>query len=99
MADPYVDDAKADEDRPRDRRRLAVLWRLTALIRPYRARFLFAVVMLLAASAITLVYPMVGRYAVDDAMSKKTTHNLDLVAGAVIVMAIVNAAFVWGRHY
>lgn len=99
MAEPYVEDAKADEDRPRDRRRLTVLWRLTALIRPYRARFGFAVVMLLAASAITLVYPMVGRYAVDDAMAKKGSHSLDLVAIAVIVMAVVNAAFVWLRHY
>jgi ABC transporter fused permease/ATP-binding protein len=99
VAAPYVEDEKADADRPRDRRRLAVLWRLTALMRPYRARFAFAVVMLLAASAITLVYPMVGRYAVDDAMSKKTTHNLDLVAGLVIGMAVVNAGFVWLRHY
>ena len=99
MAEPYVDDAKADEDRPRDRRRLAVLWRLTGLIRPYRARFLFAVVMLLAASAITLVYPLIGRYAVDEAMAKKTSHNLDLIAGAVIGLAIINAAFVWLRHY
>jgi len=99
VAGPYVDDEKVDADRPRDRRRLSVLWRLTALIRPYRGRFLFAVAMLLAASAITLVYPMVGRYAVDDAMAKKTSHDLDLVAGAVIVMAVVNAAFVWGRHY
>lgn len=97
MAAPYVEDETAD--RPRDRRRLAVLWRLTALMRPYRARFAFAVVMLLAASAITLVYPMIGRYAVDDAMAKKTSHDLDLVAGAVIVLAFVNAAFVWLRHY
>jgi ABC transporter fused permease/ATP-binding protein len=96
---PYVDDDKSDAERPRDRRRLAVLWRLTALMRPYRARFAFAVVMLLAASAITLVYPMVGRYAVDDAMAKKTSHDLDLVAGLVIAMALVNAAFVWLRHY
>jgi ABC transporter fused permease/ATP-binding protein len=97
VAAPYVEDERAD--RPRDRRRLAVLWRLTALMRPYRARFAFAVVMLLAASAITLVYPMIGRYAVDDAMAKKTSHDLDLVAGAVIVLAFVNAAFVWLRHY
>jgi ABC transporter fused permease/ATP-binding protein len=99
VAAPYVDDEKADAERPRDRRRLSVLWRLTALMRPYRGRFAFAVVMLLAASAITLVYPMVGRYAVDDAMSKKTTHDLDLVAGVVIAMAVINAAFVWLRHY
>ncbi|HSN30737.1 MAG TPA: ABC transporter transmembrane domain-containing protein [Kofleriaceae bacterium] len=98
-AAPYVDDEKADEDRPRDRRRLAVLWRLTSLIRPYRARFLFAVVMLLAASAITLVYPLIGRYAVDEAIANKTTHDLDLFAVAIVALAVVNAVFVWLRHY
>jgi ABC transporter fused permease/ATP-binding protein len=94
---PYVDDEQGD--RPRDRRRLSVLWRLTALMRPYRARFAFAALMLLAASAITLVYPMVGRFAVDQAMAKKTSHDLNMVAGIVIAMALVNAAFVWLRHY
>jgi hypothetical protein len=33
---------EAEGDRPRDRRRLAVLWRLLPLLRPHRARFLLA---------------------------------------------------------
>ncbi|HUJ58730.1 MAG TPA: ABC transporter transmembrane domain-containing protein [Kofleriaceae bacterium] len=98
MTAPYVDPADQD-DAPRERRRLGVLWRLTALMRPYRARFLLAVAMLLAASAITLVYPLIGRYAVDVAMHQRETGDLDLVIGGVLALALLNAAFVWGRHY
>ena len=60
MSAPYVDPPDEQGDRPRDRRKLAVLWRLTVLMRPYRARFFFAVFMLLGASGLTLVYPMLG---------------------------------------
>src|SRR5438874_4401229 len=98
MASPYVDPPE-DQDRPRERRRLGVLWRLTALMRPYRARFVLAVAMLLAASGITLVYPQVGRYAVDQAMGAGSTSKLDLLALGVLVLALVNAVFVWLRHY
>ena len=42
MSAPYVDPPDDQGDRPRDRRKLAVLWRLTVLMRPYRARFFFA---------------------------------------------------------
>jgi ABC transporter fused permease/ATP-binding protein len=94
---PYVD--PDEEERPRDRRRLGVLWRLTTLMRPYRARFALAVVMLLAASGITLVYPLVGSYAVDEAMGRVDAHKLDLVIGGVIALALVNGGFVWLRHY
>ena len=96
---PYVDPAERDGDKPRERRRLAVLWRLTALMRPYRARFAFAVIMLLAASAITLVYPQVGRYAVDEAMRDGGTSKLDMFALGVVVLAVLNAGFIWLRHY
>ena len=99
MAAPYVDPPEPEGERPRERRRLGVLWRLTALMRPYRARFALAIAMLLAASGITLVYPLIGRYAVDDAMRDTTTSRLDLVAGAVIALAVINALFVWLRHY
>src|SRR5262245_19445434 len=72
---PYVDppDKDRQDDRPRDRRRLAVLWRLTVLMRPYRARFFFALVMLLGASGLTLVYPLAAKYAVDLGMKGTTT--------------------------
>src|SRR5438093_158016 len=61
---PYVEPPEPDGERPRERRRLAVLWRLTALLRPHRARFLLALVTLLCASAITLVYPQAARFAI-----------------------------------
>ena len=100
MSGPYVDPPEGDGDaRPRERRRLAVLWRLTALMRPYGARFAFAVVMLLAASGITLVYPQVGRYAVDEAMTGGSTNKLDIFALGVIALAVLNAGFIWLRHY
>ena len=68
-------------------------------MRPYLGRLALAVVMLLCASAITLVYPLVGRYAVDDAMSQVDTSKLDLVIVGVVALAILNAGFVWLRHY
>jgi len=60
---PYVDppDPDGKGDVPRDRRRLAVLWRLTVLMRPYRMRFAVAVVMLVAAAGLAPVYPPPAR--------------------------------------
>ena len=100
MAAPYVAPAEDDErDLPRDRRRLGVLWRLTALVRPYRARFALAVAMLLAASAITLAYPLAAKQAVDVGMGSKTTSDLDWIVLALLVLFVINAGFVWLRHY
>jgi ABC transporter fused permease/ATP-binding protein len=98
VSGPYVDPA-AQGERSHERRRLAVLWRLTALMRPYRGRFAFAVVMLLAASGLTLVYPQAARYAVDVGMGSRTTENLDLIVVGMLVLFVVNAVFVWLRHY
>jgi ABC transporter fused permease/ATP-binding protein len=98
---PYVDspDDKSKGDAPRDKRRLAVLWRLTVLMRPYRTRFFFAVFMLLGASGLTLVYPMAAKYAVDIGMKRQTTDALDLFVAGMIGLFIFNALFVWLRHY
>jgi ABC transporter fused permease/ATP-binding protein len=96
---PYVDPADEQGDRPRDRRKLAVLWRLTVLMRPYRARFFFAVLMLFGASALTLVYPMAAKFAVDIGMKKQTTATLDMFVVGMIALFILNAGFVWLRHY
>jgi ABC transporter fused permease/ATP-binding protein len=94
---PYVDPPEGDK--PRDRRRLAVLWRLTVLMRPYRGRFYFAALMLLGASMLTLVYPMAAKYAVDIGMKEKTTDKLDLFVVGMLGLFVVNAGFVWLRHY
>jgi ABC transporter fused permease/ATP-binding protein len=78
---------------------LAVLWRLTVLMRPYRIRFAVAVLVLLAASGLTLVYPQAARYAVDVGMGSRTTDELDLIVIGMIGLFIVNAGFVWLWHY
>lgn len=76
-----------------------MLWRLTVLMRPYRGRFVLAVVMLLAASGLTLVYPQAARYAVDVGMGSKTTADLDWIVLGILGLFVINAAFVWLRHY
>jgi len=68
-------------------------------MRPYRARFYFAVFMLLAASGLTLVYPQAAKYAVDIGMGSRTTHDLDLIVVGMLVLFVINAVFVWLRHY
>jgi len=99
VAEPYVDPPESEGDRPRDRRRLAVLSRLLPLLRPHRARFLLALLALCAASGVTLVYPWAAREAIDVGLAGKTTHDLDLIVLFVIGLLIVNAALVWLRHY
>ena len=96
---PYADPARSDEDKPRDRRRLGVLWRLTPLLRPHRARFALAIGSLFAASGIMLVYPMAAREAVDVGMGKATTHDLDLIVLGLVGVFVINAVLVWLRHY
>src|SRR3984885_12697042 len=99
MTAVYRDDADK-EPRP-DRRRLAVLWRLTALLRPHVARFVLAVVMLLAASGITLCYPQAARYAIDLGMATgaRDAGKLDWIVLGLVVLVAVNGAFIWLRHY
>ena len=99
VAAPYVDPPEADGDRPRDRRKLAVLWRLLPLLRPHRGRFLLALAALCGASGITLVYPWAARQAVDLGMGGKTTHDLDLIVMVLIGVFVLNAVLVWFRHY
>ncbi len=98
-AGPYVDEVREDDKLPRDRRRLAVLWRLTALIRPHRARFALAIITLLCASGITLCYPQAARYAIDVGMHSKDTSALDDIVLVIVALVVLNAAFVWLRHY
>ena len=98
MSGPYTE-AKPDEERPKDRRRLAVLWRLVPLVRPHKARFFLALATLFAASGITLIYPWAAREAVDVGMGKATTYDLDLIVTFLIGVFLVNAVLVWLRHY
>jgi ABC transporter fused permease/ATP-binding protein len=95
---PYLEDPEK-EARPRDRRRLAVLWRLVPLLRPHRGRFVLAVSTLFAASAISLVYPWAAKLAVDTGMGAATTADLDLIVIGLVAVFLVHAVLVWLRHY
>lgn len=97
MRGPYLDDPK--DEQPRDRRRLAVLWRLLPLVRPHLGRFVLAIVCLFAASSITLVYPWAAREAIDVGMRSAATTSLELIVAAVIGLFLLNAVLVWLRHY
>ena len=96
---PYVDSPEAERDRPRDQRRLAVLWRLLPLIWPHRARFALAMVTLCGASAINLVYPWAARRVIDIALTQRSLEALDSMLLQMVGLFVVNAALVWLRHY
>ena len=87
------------DDVPRDRRRLTVLTRLLPLLRPHKARFALALGSLLGASAITLVYPWAAKYAVNVGMTSRTSDDLDKIVLGLIGVMMLNAVFVWLRHY
>ena len=97
MSDPYRDDP--ERETPRDRRRLGVLWRLTALLRPHVGRFVLAVATLFVASGITLVYPQAAKFAVDIGMGARTSDDLDWIALGLVGLVLVNGVFIWLRHY
>ncbi len=97
---PSVTDAYLEKsEKSKDKRRLAVLWRLTALVRPHTGRFSLAVITLIAASAITLTYPQAARYAIDVGMNSKNKGDLDLIVIALLGLFAINAVLVWLRHY
>jgi len=100
VADPYVDAEEPEEDRPKERRRLGVLWRLLPLLRPHKGRFVLALATLLAASSITLVYPWAARYAVNVGIGDNhTTSDLDMIVIGLVAVFLVHGVLVWLRHY
>ncbi len=102
MSDDDDDDApppEPDERRPLTRKRLAVLWRIAALVRPHRARLAVAVATLLVASGLSLVYPAAARFAVDAGLSEQSADDLDRVVMLLCVVFVVHAVLVWIRHY
>ncbi len=87
------------EDPAHDRRKLGVLWRLTALLAPHKARFALALGALLSASLLALVYPWAAREAVDAGIAGGSSERLDRVVGFIVVVFCVHSVLVWVRHY
>src|SRR5262245_43727406 len=89
-------------DEPEDdgkRRKLGILVRLTALVRPHKARFALALITLFAASGIALIYPQAASYAVDVGMGATTTDDLDRLVIGLMALFVIHAGLVWLRHY
>ncbi|MGF1465657.1 MAG: ABC transporter ATP-binding protein [Sandaracinaceae bacterium] len=86
---------------PARRRRgtLSRLWRLTEVLRPHTGRFVLATITLVGGSAITLVYPQAVRYAIDEGLRTGEAGLLDVVAGAITALFVVQAGLTWVRHY
>ncbi len=91
-----------DPDRPggqRPARRLTVLVRLLALLRPHKARFVLALITLLAASGMSLIYPLAAKEAVDAGLRESSAHELDRIVLALVGVFILHSGLVWIRHY
>jgi ABC transporter fused permease/ATP-binding protein len=103
---PYIDlpkagGAKADLDDsggPKSRN-IGILRRLVDLVRPHQGRFVLAVITLLAASSIALIYPWAAKEAIDAGMKSATTSKLDNIVLGLLALFAVNAVLVWLRHY
>ncbi len=78
---------------------LGPLMQLLQMMTPYKSRFWLATLSLLVSAGLGLVYPQAAREAVDRALADKTGHQLNLIAEILIVVALVQALFIWIRHY
>ncbi len=80
-------------------RELGVLLRLVQLVRPYRGRFYLAALSLIFGSFVSLAYPQVARFAIDQGMKQGSTDALDRVMLWLCGIFALHAGFVWLRHY
>ncbi|MBK9033020.1 MAG: ATP-binding cassette domain-containing protein [Myxococcales bacterium] len=81
------------------RDRLAILWRIATLLRPHTGRLIVALITLLLASGLSLVYPAAAKYAVDAGLSEQSAAQLDSVVLVLCAVFVVHAVLVWIRHY
>ena len=90
-----------DEDRlPIDRAAIGQLRRLAPFVRPYRRYLLIALVGVVLASALGLVYPQVLGNLVDTALSPDSdSSNLDLIALGLLAVFAFQAGFNAVRIY
>jgi len=75
------------------------LRRIMALFRPYRWNLLFVGVLVAASSLVSLVNPFLIRGIIDVALPAGRTGLLTVLAGAMIVVAILNSSFSVSQTY
>lgn len=84
--------------------RLRVLQPLLALLAPHRGRLALAMVFLLLGSGLTLALPQGIKLAIDGVgesggLASGDTGTLDLVAGVLLIVFLVQSVSIWIRHY
>jgi ABC transporter fused permease/ATP-binding protein len=95
----YIEADDTPSSPSQKKRKLGVLWRLRALMAPYRWRFALAVTTLFAASGIALMYPWAARQAIDIGMHGKSSAQLDTIVLKLIGVFAVHSVLIWLRHY
>ncbi len=83
----------------REVRDLRPLLRLLGVLRPYQGRFWLASLSLLVSSAIGLLYPQAARMAVDLGVTRHSVDELNHMTLLLIGAFVVQAGFIWVRHY
>ncbi len=73
--------------------------RLFALTRPYRLRLALAIVSLLGASGLGLVYPRYFGRVIDAAFTERSLEALDRSTLTLLAVFLAQAVFVFFRHY
>ena len=81
------------------KKNIGPLLQLLALTKPYQVRFWWASISLLISGVLGLVYPWAARDAVDKALAHQSMTDLNKLATLLVVVALIQAVFVWVRHY
>ena len=78
---------------------VARLRRLLRYTRPYRGRLAVALFALFVAAAASLTYPNYFGEAIDAAVTAPNANDLDTTTGLLLLVVLIQAIFVFIRHY
>lgn len=78
---------------------VARLRRLLSYTRPYLGRLAIALFALFVAAAASLTYPNYFGEAIDAAVTAPSADNLDKTTGLLLLVVLIQAIFVFVRHY
>ena len=77
---------------------MKALWRLLPYYRPYRGRFAAGLVLVILSSGLAGVIPWLLRAAIDDMRAGAPSQRLQLLAGAMVAIALVSGAARYGMR-
>ena len=93
------DSASSDKARPSAGEGIARFRRLFKYVRPYRGRFVVALIALFIGALLALLPPFVIGRATDGAVVAKSLDDLDKWSAILVSVFLVQSVFVFIRHY